>query len=69
MFKLENDAQCQKNIERIEAVKAQIEKLRATRGPETAELYSKAMRGHVTELEEQIQIYDESKRKERGKRL
>lgn len=63
MFKLENDAQRQRTIERIKAVKTQIQKVRAARGPEKAELYSKAMRGHVADLKEQIRIYDEEKRK------
>lgn len=64
MFKLQNDAQRQKNIERIEAVKAQIQKVRAAHGPEKAKLYSKAMRGHVADLKEQIRVYDEEKGKD-----
>ena len=63
MFKLENDAQRQRTIERIEEVKARVEKMRAAHGPEAAGLYAKAMRGHVADLKEQIRTYDEEKRK------
>ena len=64
MFKLENDAERQRTINRIEEVKARIEKMRATHGSEAAELYVKANRHHVAELEEQIRIYDALKRKD-----
>lgn len=63
MFKLQNATQRQRTVERIEEVKARIEKMRATHGAEAAELYSKALRGHVVELEEQIRIYDEEKKR------
>ena len=65
MFKIESDAERQRTIERIAEVKARIEKMRATHGSEAAELYAKANRHHVTELEEQIRIYDESRSKSR----
>ena len=65
MFKIESDAERQRTIERIAEVKARIEKMRATHGPEAAELYAKANRHHVAELEEQIRMYDEEKRRVR----
>ncbi len=65
MFKLENDAERQRTIKRIEEVKARIDKMRVTHGPEASKLYAKANRHHVAELEEQIRVYDEE-RKESG---
>ena len=62
MFKIEDDTEHQRTIKRIEEVKAQIEKMRATHGSEAAELYAKANRHHVAELEEQLRIYDEKKK-------